>query len=202
MATFRYHGLQNGKRCEGFLSAADRREVSSLLRQRNVRVVKLEELADEEISPHENLTARPVWERVAARFLVRRSESERMLFQLSSLLRAGVPILKGLRLTARLSPRLVQRSLFCVANRLSGGGTLHDQFRREAPFLDGATLSLVAVGEANGTLQEMLRYAANLLARRRKVKGDLLHALSYPALVVLAAGGAGWFMMEKVIPTL
>lgn len=200
MATFRYQGLQNGTHCDGFLTAADNREAAALLRRRNVRIVRLTEFADEEVSPYESLIERSPGERFASRWLVRRGEAERMLSQLSSLLRAGVPILKGLRLTARLSPTLVQRSLFCAANRLSGGGALHDQLRREAPYLDEATLSLIAVGEANGTLQEMLRYAANLMSRRRKVKADLLQALSYPALVVCAASGAGWFMMEKVIP--
>ena len=200
MAIFHYKGLQDKTPSKGFLTARDRREATQLLRQRQLRVLSLTEVSEEEASPHEELLVRPSWERTVARWTVRRSDSERMLTQLSSLLRAGVPILKGLRLTAGLSPYFIQRSLFCVANRLAGGGALHEQLRQEAPYLDSATISLIAVGEANGTLQDMLRYASALMTRRRKVKADLLHALSYPALVVCAACGAGWFMMEKVIP--
>ena len=33
----------------------------------------------------------------------------------------------------------------------------------------------------------MFGYAADLMARSRKVKGDLLQALSYPCMVILAA---------------
>ena len=72
--------------------------------------------------------------------------------------------------------------------------------REEMPYLGRVTLNLIAVGEANGTLQEMFGYAAGLMAQSRKVKTDLLQAMSYPLMVLLAASGAIWFLMEKVIP--
>jgi len=200
MPIFRYEGMKRRKRVEGFLSAETRRTASSVLRKDHVRVLKLIEFRDHETDPFDKLLDRPAWERLAQNVLIRGGEAERVLTQIASLLRAGVPIMKTLKLAARLSPYLVRRSLYCTANRLAGGGALHKIMRREMPYLGDVTLNLIAVGEANGTLEEMFGYAAGLLGQNRKVKADLLQALSYPCVVIFAASGAMWFMMEKVIP--
>jgi type IV pilus assembly protein PilC len=200
MPIFRYEGMKRRKRVEGFLSAETRRTASSALRKNHVRVLKLIEFRDHEADPFDKLLDRPAWERLAQKVLIRGGEAERVLTQIASLLQAGVPIMKTLKLAARLSPYFVRRSLYCTANRLAGGGALHKIMRREMPYLGDVTLNLIAVGEANGTLEEMFGYAAGLLGQSRKVKADLLQALSYPCVVILAASGAMWFMMEKVIP--
>lgn len=192
--------MKRSERVAGFLSADTRRLAASALRKDRIRVLKLVEYRDRDDDRFDGLLERPAWELSAIKVFVRGAQAERALSQMASLLRAGVPIMRALKLTARLSPYFIKRSLYCAANRLSGGGALHTILRRELPFLSDVTLNLIVVGEANGTLEEMFGYAADLMARSRKVKTDLLQAMSYPAMVILAAGGAMWFMMEKVIP--
>jgi len=200
MAIFRYEGMQRGKRVSGFLSQENNRAASLALRSSQIRINRLIEYKDEEVERFADLTERPGWEMLMLKVLVRGGNAERALAQIASLLKAGVPIMKALQLAARLSPYLVQRSLYCVANRLSGGGSLNMIMRREMPFLSSVTLNLIAVGESNGTMEEMFAYASGLMEHSRKVKMELLQAMSYPALVLLAASGAMYFMMEKVIP--
>ena len=200
MAIYRYEGVRQGKRVSGFLSKENKRVASQSLRADRIRVRKLVEHRDEEADRDHALSRRPGWEMRMQKVLVRGAEAERALEQIASLLEAGVPIMKALQLAARLSPHFVKRSLYCTANRLAGGGALHAIMREEMPYLGRVTLNLIAVGEANGTLQEMFGYAAGLMAQSRKVKTDLLQAMSYPLMVLLAASGAIWFLMEKVIP--
>ena len=200
MAIFRYEGMKRSERVAGFLSADTRRKAAAALRTDRIRVIKLVEYRDRDEERFDGLLDRPAWERSAGRLLTRSGDRERALMQIASLLRAGVPIMRALKLAARLSPHYVKRSLYCAANRLAGGGALHEILRREMPYLSEVTLSLIAIGETNGTLEEMFGYAADLMARSRKVKANLLQALSYPCVVILAASGAMWFMMQKVFP--
>jgi type IV pilus assembly protein PilC len=200
MAIFRYKGMQRGKRVSGFLSQEDNRTAARMLRSNQIRITRLIEFEEREIERYSELTVRPGWEKLLLMVMVGGGSPGRALAQIASLLKAGVPIMKALQLTARLSPCLIKRSLYCVANHLSGGVSLHMLMRREMPFLNDVTFNLIAVGEANGTLEDMFTYAAGLLEHRRKVKLELMQAMSYPAVVIIAAGGAMYFMMEKVIP--
>jgi type IV pilus assembly protein PilC len=200
MAIYRYEGLQGKKRVSGFLSKENRRDAASALRAERIRITRLIEHHAEVKDAEETLSKRGRMEMLLQKWLVRAADAERALSQISSLLQAGVPILKALRLAARLSPPFVRRSLYCTANRLSGGGALHSVMAEEMPYLSRVTLNLITVGETNGTLQEMFAYAAKLMEHSRKVKADLLQAMSYPVLVIVAASGAIYFLMEKVIP--
>ena len=200
MAIYRYEGMKQNKRVEGFLSQENRRAAEQALRSDRVRVLKLVEYKDAKGDRFTDLKQRPGWEMVLQKVLIRPSEAERALSQVASLLQAGVPIMKALQLAARLSPYFVKRSLYCTGNRLSGGGALNEMMRKEMPYLSPVTLNLIAVGEANGTLEGMFAYAAGLMEHTRKVKTDLLQAMSYPSIVVVAASGAIYFLMEMVIP--
>ncbi|MEM8550045.1 MAG: type II secretion system F family protein [Verrucomicrobiota bacterium] len=200
MAIYRYEGQQRGRSVTGFLSHDNRREAKKALRKGRIRVAKLVEYAETENTEDTSLQKRPIWEKKLLGVLVRKIDAERAFHQISSLLRSGVPIMKAMHLAAQLSPRFMKRSLYCAANRLSGGASLQQAMQQEMPFLDRVSLNLIAVGEANGTLQEMFSYASNLMEQRRKIKGNILQALSYPALVVVATGGAIWFLREKVFP--
>lgn len=200
MAIYRYEGMRRRDRLSGFLSASSPRAARATLRKQRIRVAKLVECRDRDEDRLEGLLERPHWEPFALRLLVRGAETEQALTQVASLLQAGVPILRAFKLTARLSPYWIKRSLYSAANHLAGGGALNEILKREMPFLSEVTLSLIAIGDANGMLEEMFGYAADLMARSRKVKTDLLQAMSYPVMVIFAASGAMWFMMEKVIP--
>lgn len=200
MPIYRYEGFKRQEKVTGFLSVESRKEVMHSLREQRIRLARLHEFPEIRETDTEDLLVRPHWEVVACRFLVGPALVERTFRQIASLLGAGVPIVKALRLVARLAPYLMRRSLSVVANRLSGGGHLHEILKQEMLFLDRVTLNLIAVGEANGRLQDMFSYAAELMQQGRQLRGNLLQAFSYPALVIVVTSGAVWFLMEKVIP--
>src|SRR5437773_2303765 len=63
-------------------------------------------------------------------------------------------------------------------------------------------LQLVRVGEQTGTLEQVVTRAAETLERRRLLRTQLVTALAYPSIVVVAAIGVTVFMLTNVIPKL
>ena len=88
-----------------------------------------------------------------------------------------------------------------VMTRIEGGGTFADALRREGVFGD-LTVQLARVGEETGNLDAVLERAADAIERRRQLMQQVLTALAYPLLVLVAAVGVAGFMVIEVIPRL
>jgi general secretion pathway protein F len=63
-------------------------------------------------------------------------------------------------------------------------------------------VSMVEVGEASGTLAQVLERVAATRDKERKMRGRLVSALTYPSLLVLLAVGAVSFIMVSVVPSI
>jgi general secretion pathway protein F len=63
-------------------------------------------------------------------------------------------------------------------------------------------VSMVEVGEASGTLPQVLDRVAATRDKERKMRGRLVSALTYPSLLVLLAVGAVSFIMVSVVPSI
>jgi len=121
--------------------------------------------------------------------------------QLANVVGAGVPLVSSLRTIASQTPhRLLREALEAVARAIDGGETFSQALRRHAAVFPPLMISMVAVGEASGTLDTVLSRFATLvekdLALRRAVQGSL----TYPALLLLAATGLILFVVSFVVP--
>ena len=134
----------------------------------------------------------------------RRLNLERFLVfnqQFVTLVKAGLPILKGLQLLAdRLTdPRLGQH-IRAVRDEVRNGALLSEAFRRQGVFPPIYVTSILA-GERSGSLAEVLdRYIAYqklALAVRKK----LVLSLIYPALLVTLVCGLVVFLVTYVVPS-
>lgn len=202
MAVFKYTAAnEEGVKERGILTAENREGAETILRERRRVIVRIEQIRSSSAeSPHYQVTARPAWEKKYAGVLIGSGKIELALDQLAAMLEGGVPILDSLQTVAAQSGRLLARALFCVANRLQSGRPLTETLREEMPYLGNIVIGMIAAGEANGDIDRMCAYSAELLARKRKLRGQVLQALSYPALVICATIGIVTFLMTKVIP--
>lgn len=122
------------------------------------------------------------------------------LRQLSSMLRAGLPLLPALRTAAEQSRnRRSARLWTALADRIETGLSLSEAAATLSAF-DPYTAALVHVGETSGDLDASLARAADHLAQARAARILLLNALIYPVLVLLLTAGVVTFMLIKVIP--
>ncbi len=198
MAYYRYKALSEGTRRQGLLQAASVSEAAQELRDQGMLILSLDETTPGD-SRGLSTSGRSALDRVKS-MLIRKGDVETVLGQLSALLAAGVPVLTALNALADQAPRQLGTVLRAIAERVRGGSALSKSARAEAPFLGETTLGLVAAGEANGTVAEMLREAADLMGRVREVKSQIVQAFAYPALVSLGAIGVATYMVRVVFP--
>ena len=192
MASFAYTAILAGVRTNGTLVAAGRTEATAALRARGAVILDLRPAAETAAgagarNPLDGL-------------LVSRSQLEVAFRQLASVLAADVPILLGLETIGRQCRGRLKHAFARIHERIRNGNPLSQALREEAPFVGRVAIGLVTVGEANGTLSEMLDYSADLMERARRLKSDLVQAFSYPCFVILVGIGVAWFMTTKVIP--
>lgn len=129
-------------------------------------------------------------------------EVEGVLRQLAVMLRSGLTLLGALQAAREnAGVRRMRGVLASVIGRVEGGGTLADSLAAQGVF-GGLTVSLARVGEETGSLDVVLERAADAMERRRLLRQQVMTALAYPLLVLVAALGVACFMVVEVIPRL
>jgi type IV pilus assembly protein PilC len=121
--------------------------------------------------------------------------------QFVTLIRAGLPILKGLDLLAeRLTDPVLAPYIKSVRDEVRGGTLLSEAFRQQAIFPKMYVTSVMA-GEKSGSLTEVLdryiTYQRIALAVRKKVMVSLMYPCVLIVLVVLLMV----FLVTYVVPT-
>mgnify|MGYP000110392172 CR=1 FL=1 len=193
MPRFAYTTAEGGERRSGMIEAKDLAEAADILRRRSLTILRLEPAAATMSEPS-------TWTRCLAPLLTRQRRVEIALDQMAALLDAGVLAINALEGVAAQSPYFFGNALRGAVARIRRGTSLGDAFAAEVPWVGEIVLGLVRVGEANGRLSEMLRYASQWLERSRRVRNRIYEALAYPAIVVLLAGAVGFFLTTRVIP--
>jgi type IV pilus assembly protein PilC len=124
------------------------------------------------------------------------------LRQMAVMLRSGLTLLDALTTVAEHAPRRTMGRIWRqVADEIQQGASLGDAMSRH-PRFSLMVVELVRVGSQTGQLEPVLTKAATSLEHRRHIRTSLLTALTYPAIVLLAAFGVTGFMALNVIPKL
>jgi len=121
--------------------------------------------------------------------------------QLATLLSAGIPLVQALELIASASkhPHMAQ-TITALAREIAHGAPVHDALARHPAVFDPLYRHLVRVGESTGTLDTVLERLASERERREQLKGRILKALAYPAVVMVMALVVCLVMLVYVVP--
>ncbi len=131
------------------------------------------------------------------------SEKDLALFtrQLSTMLRAGVPLMQCFDIIARgHSNPAVQRLLNDIRMDVETGTSLNQAFRKYPTYFDPLFCNLVAAGEQAGILETLLDRLAQYKEKTLALKGKIKKALFYPAMIVLVSILITAIIMIFVIP--
>lgn len=122
--------------------------------------------------------------------------------KLSTLVNAGVPILRSIDLIHRQqkSP-LFRRALAAMIEEVNQGENLASSMRRWPKVFDKLSIAMVEAGEAGGVLDETLKRLAKLLEDNAKLQNQIKGALSYPVTVFVIAILVFLGMTIFIIPT-
>jgi MSHA biogenesis protein MshG len=129
--------------------------------------------------------------------------SDLMLFsrQMHTLLKSGVPIVRGLAGLQESSENATLRSaLGDVRANLEAGRELSLGMRQHPKVFPSFMVSLVRVGEVTGRLDEVLLRLYEFFSFEKKMREDIKAALRYPMIVLVALVAAMFIINIFVVP--
>ena len=131
------------------------------------------------------------------------SEKDLAIFtrQLSTMLRAGVPLMQCFDIVARgHSNPAMARLLGEIRSDVETGTSLNQAFRRYPMYFDPLFCNLVSAGEQAGILESLLDRLATYKEKTLALKGKIKKALFYPVMIILVAILVVSVIMIFVVP--
>jgi type IV pilus assembly protein PilC len=121
--------------------------------------------------------------------------------QMQLMLKAGHTLLEALSAAAKLAPgaRLAD-CIERIAIGIQRGNSLSAAVNGEKELFNRLAFKLVEAGEASGELSAVFERLADLIERRAEVRRQVITALVYPGIVLVAAVGVTAFLVVTVVP--
>jgi len=174
---------KNGKPVRGEMRAGGEAMVSASLRRQGVMVNKVKK------------------RRMSGGKAIKQKDIAVFTRQLSTMMRAGVPLIQSFDIVARGStnPRLT-RLLTDIRSDVETGTSLSAAFRKHPLYFDALYCNLVEAGEAGGILETLLDRLAVYQEKTMAIKNKIKSALIYPIAVITVAFIVLAVIMIFVIP--
>ncbi len=121
--------------------------------------------------------------------------------QLSDLLRAGVPLLRAMRLLGRgkSNPRLA-KVMSEVADDVAEGERLADAMAAHADVFPDVQVAMVRAGERGGFLDAVLTRMGTFLEHQADMRSRVVGSLIYPFVLLTVGAGIVLFAMVVFVP--
>ena len=121
--------------------------------------------------------------------------------QLATLIDAGLPLLRGLRILLKQEKsKGLREALAGMGESVEGGSTFSEALGQYPYTFDNLYVNMVKAGEAGGVLEEVLTRLAEFQEKAEKIKAKVKSAMVYPIVVLVAAMGILVFLMIFIIP--
>jgi len=121
--------------------------------------------------------------------------------QLATLIDAGVPLLRGLRILLKQEKdSQLRESLDGLGGAVESGSTFSEALALYPRVFDNLFVNMVKAGEAGGVLEVVLTRLAEFMEKAEKIKNRIKSAMIYPIVVLVAAMGILVFMLTSIIP--
>ena len=121
--------------------------------------------------------------------------------QLSTMLRAGVPLDSALGMLIDLAARgPVRQTLERIRELVHGGASLSDALAAQPGVFGRFYLSMIRAGEASGALEAVLARLCEYFDRSKELRETVKSALVYPAILVVVAGISLIVLVTFVVP--
>lgn len=184
-----------GEMIQGVLESADSSAVADQLFNTGVTPVEIKETQKPSASGTGGW-----WQRLTEQ-KVRPLDVQLFSRQMYTLLRAGVPIMRGLAgLQESASNPSFGRVLQDMRESLDSGRELSASLRRHPAVFDPFYISMVRVGETTGRLDEVFLHLFDHLEFERDMKSRVRTAMRYPLFVIIAMIAAIAVINLFVIP--
>jgi type IV pilus assembly protein PilC len=149
------------------------------------------------------VAARPqrAWSAIYLTRPVRIREIINFTVHIATSIGAGIPILDTLQdAEGQTTNKRLQSAIREISEQLSGGSNLSDALSRYPQIFSDVYVSMVRVGEASGTLEEVLRRLVEFLEWQEALASEIRRASIYPATVFLAVMALVGILLGFVFP--
>ncbi|MGI6098572.1 MAG: type II secretion system F family protein [Lentisphaerae bacterium] len=121
--------------------------------------------------------------------------------QLATLVDAGLPLLRGLRVLQRQTNNTtLKNALQSMSESVESGSTFSEALALHPRIFDNLFINMVRAGEAGGVLELVLTRLSEFMEKSEKIKNKVKSAMTYPIVVLVAAIGITAFLLLTVIP--
>lgn len=174
---------KNGKTVRGELRTGGEAAVSATLRRQGIRVTRVKK------------------RKLSGGKSIKQKDIAVFTRQLSTMMKAGVPLLQAFDIVARGStnPKLT-RLLNDIRSDVETGTSLSSAFRKHPLYFDALYCNLVEAGEAGGILEQLLDRLAIYQEKTVALKNKIKSALTYPIAVLVVAFIVTTVIMIFVVP--
>jgi type IV pilus assembly protein PilC len=128
---------------------------------------------------------------------------DRILFsrQLSTLINAGLPLVQSLRSVAsQTESKPLKFVVNQVISDIEGGATFSTALAKHPEVFNRVYISLIAAGEASGTLDKSLERLADQQEKDAEIMSKVKGAMVYPLIVLMVMVAVVVFMLVTVLP--
>ena len=123
--------------------------------------------------------------------------------RLSLLLKAGAPLTQGIKMLERQAKSKANRKMYQqILHDISNGQYLAKSLKRFRNVFGDFAINIILIGETSGTLPENLRYLADEIDKRRKLRQKAMGALLYPSVIMGTAVAVSGLMTVYLFPKL
>jgi type IV pilus assembly protein PilC len=121
--------------------------------------------------------------------------------QLATLVDAGLPLLRGLRVLEKQEKSGVLKGILAqLATSIEGGSTFSEALAQHPKVFNKLFVNMVKAGELGGVLEVVLKRLAEFSEKAQKIKGKVKAALFYPVAVLIVAVGIMVLLLTFVVP--
>ena len=181
-----------GSTTTGVLDAGDENEAAAALQSRGLLILQLQQ-------EKSGAAAKGL-----KRFAGRVSGQDLVFFgaQLSTLLNGGIPLVRSLSLMAENSEnKTLGSALQAITRDVASGSQFYQAMAKQSDVFDNLWVSLIQAGELSGQLPRSLKQIAEYMESQEEMKGKIMTALMYPAVLFVISAGTLAFFVIKIVPT-
>ena len=132
---------------------------------------------------------------------IRTKDVDAFTWQLASLIKASVPILRALTLIAQQTDNAsFQVVVEDLKQQVKDGKTLSESMRPYPKLFNNLFLSMIRSGEQGGALDEVLRKIAEHREKEQQMRRKIQSALAYPMVMLVVGIGTVFVMLTFFMP--
>src|SRR5258708_6145974 len=121
--------------------------------------------------------------------------------QLATLVDAGLPLLRGLRVLEKQEKNPTLKSIVSeLALSIEGGSTFSEALAQHPKVFNRLFVNMVKAGELGGVLEVVLARLSEFMEKAQKIKGKVIAAMFYPCAVITVATCILIILMVRVVP--